>query len=143
VSRVIRTETGERARGRLLQAVALALRATASEKRGGDDPRDVMAFVTMALQEVSHSVEETAAAWEKRGYWLKADRFRADWAWVDPSVERLRGALSTLDWPSIAEAAGGVAGRVAQVKLPARMARTRPWEGAWAQWMATRGGKGA
>jgi hypothetical protein len=102
-----------------------------------------MAFATLALQEVSRSVEETASAWEKRGYWLKADRFRAEWRWVDPAVEAMSGALVTLDWASVAGAVGKVAGHVAQVKLPARMSRSSPWEGAWERWVVTRGGDGS
>lgn len=141
MSRVIRTETGSRTRAQLLQAVALALREMAAGKARGQDHRDPMAFATLALQEVSRSVEETASAWEKRGYWLKADRFRAEWVWVDPVVEAMSGALATLDWASVAGAVGTVAGRVAQVKLSARMSRTRPWEGAWERWLATRGGE--
>jgi len=143
VSRVIRTESGSRTRDRLLQAVALALREMAGGKARGQDHRDPMAFATLALQEVSRSVEETASAWEKRGYWLKADRFRAEWRWVDPAVEAMSGALVTLDWASVAGAVGKVAGQVVQVKLPARMSRSRPWEGAWERWVATRGGDGS
>lgn len=46
-------------------------------------PRDCLAYILLALGYLEDSINETVNAWEKRNYWLKADRFRGEWDWVE------------------------------------------------------------
>ena len=38
-------------------------------------------------------IDSSVAAWEKRGYWVKADRFRMEWAWAGSLAEKMRTAM--------------------------------------------------
>ena len=42
-----------------------------------------------ALRELQRSTERTAEAWERRGYWLKADQFRREWGWAGQGAEAI------------------------------------------------------
>ena len=42
------------------------------------------------LEAIDESIEQSVAAWEKRGYWLKADRFRQEWRWAGDLGRRMR-----------------------------------------------------
>ena len=43
---------------------------------------DLVAFIALALLEIDANIEKTVAPWEKRDYWVKADRFRMQWGWA-------------------------------------------------------------
>lgn len=118
-------------RERLLQVTALAIRHAATQGRGSSDRHDVLAFIVLALAEIAESVDVSAAAWEKRGYWLKADRFRRDWMWVDQAKRKIQGALREDDYAAAGEGVGQLSGHLTGVKIPIRIQRTTPWQGSW------------
>ena len=43
--------------------------------------RDLAAFIAISLEKIFETVETSVVAWEKKGYWVKADRFRLEWEW--------------------------------------------------------------
>jgi hypothetical protein len=135
MSRVVRTESATRTRERLLQAIALALRGLVGPELEEAQLRDRLAFTALALDEIASSVNETCTAWEKRGYWVKADRFRAEWIWVDRPRRDLRADLQRGDMPGAVGHAGELLIRLAAVHIPARLQKSTPWDGAWRQWV--------
>ncbi|MGD8604872.1 MAG: hypothetical protein PVF49_09925, partial [Anaerolineales bacterium] len=94
----------------------------------------IAAYVVLGLRQISESVDQTATAWEKRDYWLKADRFRLEWLWADHSLRRLEAALQHEDWGELMDGFGELAGYVSHVKIPQKMQSTQPWEGAYKAW---------
>lgn len=134
MTRVINPESGARRRTKLVKQMALALRHAASGEAGEATKRDVFAFLALSLNEVCNSVDETVAAWEKRDYWVKADRFRMEWSWAERAERDLAASLENDDLLACAAAAARLAGQVNGVKLPKKPPRDRPWAGAWAAW---------
>jgi hypothetical protein len=137
VSRVVHRESASRARAKMLQGIAVTLRASASARDVGAQEMDQLAFLALSLDAIARSVDETATAWEKRDYWIKADRFRADWSWVEPLRQQMAEALRQKDWTLALQATRQLAGRVAMVKLPSRDRGSRIWEGAWRRWSSS------
>ncbi len=135
MSRVVRTESATRSRERLLQITALALRGLVRTDLPNGQLRDRLAFAGLALDEIASSVNDTCTAWEKRGYWVKADRFRADWGWVEQPRQNLRATLEAGDLDSAAGHAASLLVKLAAVHIPARLQAATPWEGAWRQWL--------
>jgi hypothetical protein len=95
------------------------------------EQRDVVAFIVLALREAWSSAEATATAWERRKYWLKADRFRRDWTWIPPVEQQLTQALVEDDLTGAASLAAGLIDHLAGVRPSARPPRQKPWTGAW------------
>ncbi len=95
MGRVIHTENLATDRNRLMKAMAIALRELARQPGFDAHTRDLAAFLVLALEGVAESIERSVLPWEKRGYWLKADRFRMDWGWVEPLAKRMRAAVLT------------------------------------------------
>ncbi len=52
------------------------------------------AFIFAHLKAISNSVDQTALAWEKRDYWVKADTFRRQWSWVEKPLQNLEEILN-------------------------------------------------
>ncbi len=114
--------------------MALALRHAAAGEAEESTQRDVFAFLSLSLREVCDSVDETVAAWEKRDYWVKADRFRVEWLWAEQTHRQLTACLERGDLSGCTEAAAKLAAHVNGAKLPKKSASERPWSGAWAAW---------
>jgi hypothetical protein len=131
MSRVVRIETAHRSRQRILQGIALALRRAASGASEPAEQRDLLAFLDLSLGELRRSVEETAAAWERRGYWLKADRFRHDWKWTERIGMSMSSALGAGDFDRAMGSGIELATHLQNVRLPAALSRSRPWDGGW------------
>jgi hypothetical protein len=92
---------------------------------------DMAAYVVLALEKISESVNSSATAWEKRDYWLKADRFRMDWAWVDTRSSVLRQAVLDQDWGKIVPELVQVAQNLSKVEVADKNRLGEPWVGAY------------
>ncbi|MGH2606039.1 MAG: hypothetical protein ACRDG5_05565, partial [Anaerolineales bacterium] len=96
---------------------------------------DVLAYVALGLRAVLASVEQSTSAWEKRGYWLKADRFRLEWRWAETEYDAAadglaRRAPANETLKSLSE----LRRRTANLTVPARSPAGKPWTGASQAW---------
>jgi hypothetical protein len=133
LGRVINLHGVGKERKQLVRAIVLALKHLNQQNEPDENTRDIVAFICLALQAVYNSIDESVAAWEKRGYWLKADRFRLEWAWTDMLGENLRKALLDDDWTAIALAIAQIGEKLKNEKQPQRIRSGIPWRGAWEQ----------
>lgn len=133
MSKVINPESAGKERARLTKAIVLAVRQLAHQTEISAETRDLAAFIVLALAEISKGVEVSALAWEKRNYWLKADRFRMDWAWCGTLGARMKQAILADDWTQVAQLAIQIAGKLSGVKLAENHRLGKPWTGAYAR----------
>lgn len=131
MSRVINPDSAGKERARLTKAIALAIRELAKQTEPGVEARDLAAYVAIALSIIATTIDVSVAAWEKRGYWVKADRFRMDWAWSAHAAEKMRAALLTDDWAGVAQATAMTAQKLNKITVPPGHRLGRPWVGAW------------
>jgi hypothetical protein len=137
LGRVINPEGVGKERTQLLRSVVLALRELMQQNAVDQKTRDLAAYLALALLAIDQTVEVSVAAWEKRDYWLKADRFRMEWAWAGRLGERLRKAVLADDWPQVAQTAAAIAEKVKQTEVPKRHGINSPWDGAWQKLQAS------
>lgn len=133
MSRVYNPDNAGKQRTRLSKEVVLALRELMRQDSPDEASRDLAAFVAIALFQIQQTVEQSVVAWEKRGYWLKADRFRLDWEWSSVLGERMRSAILRDDWHTVALTAAQIGQKLMTVKIPERHRLGKPWVGAWRQ----------
>jgi hypothetical protein len=130
---LINTEGAGKLRTQLTRSVVLALRELMRQTQPDDHSRDLAAYISIALGEIYQTAEESVAAWEKKGYWVKADRFRMDWEWADRLAVTMRKALMQEDWATVAMTAAQIAQKLMSVDVPQRHKLGEPWQGAWKQ----------
>jgi hypothetical protein len=130
LSRVINPEGAGKDRTRLVKSIVLALRELMRQTEPNEQSRDLAAYIAMALLEITETVESSVAAWEKKGYWVKADRFRMEWAWTGRLGSQMRQAVLDEDWATVAMVAAQVGGKFNNVDVPVRHRLGQPWEGA-------------
>jgi hypothetical protein len=131
MSRIINPDNVGKERSRLSRAVVLAIRELARQTEYGPQARDLVAFIILALNNIASTIDVTVAPWEKRGYWVKADKFRMEWMWVTTLGEKLRAALLEEDLRTITLLISQISQKLAKVTVPRRNTLGEPWIGAW------------
>jgi hypothetical protein len=131
LGRLINTEGAGKERNRLSRSVVLALRELMKQTEPDDKSKDLAAFIALALLKINDTVESSVAAWEKKGYWVKADRYRMEWSWAERYGTQMKKAIFTEDWASVAISSAQIAQKLMSVEVPARNRLGTPWDGAW------------
>lgn len=131
LSRIINPDSAGKERSRLTKSIVLAVRELALQTEIDSESRDLAAFIVLALEKIAGTIDISVAAWEKRDYWVKADKFRMEWAWSGRLSKIMREALRTDDWNVIAKAAAQVAGKLNKITVSSGNRRGKPWVGAW------------
>jgi hypothetical protein len=131
VSRIIKTESAGKERTLLVKSVVVALRELLKQTDTGEETKDITAYLSGALQSIANTVDESVAAWEKRGYWVKAEHFRMDWDWTAQYAIGLREALFKEDWAAVASLAARTGQKLGSVKVTEKNRIGTPWKGAW------------
>ncbi len=124
-------ESGTILRNRLSRSIVLAIRLLMEQGAPGVESLDKVAFVVLALNKISESVDLSATAWEKRDYWVKADAFRMEWEWTTNSAKGLHAALLAENWQQIASELIVVGQKLHKVQISPKNRIGEPWVGAW------------
>ena len=131
MGRVINPDSAGKGRTRLVKETVLAMRELMRQTQPDEASRDLAGFIALALIEISKGIDVSVAAWEKKGYWVKADRFRLEWDWTARLGDQMRLAVLGDDWASVARVAAQVGGKLMSVKLPEHHRLGTPWVGAF------------
>ncbi len=122
MSRVINTADPGKRRNQCRRTIAEALRHLMFKREIDEEARDMAAAIVFALRDITESVEDAAAAWEKREYFLKADRFRMEWEWVAPAAQRLEKIILQGKWDALPTELASLVPRFADIRI-AKMTR--------------------
>ena len=90
----------------------------------------MVAFIILALNEIAEGIDKSVAAWEKRGYWVKADKYRMEWQWTGLIAEKLKKSFEKNDWGNIASILVEIMGQFEDIKVSDRHRMGKPWVGA-------------
>jgi hypothetical protein len=131
MSRIIKPESGVSYRNKLLKSIAATVLALTSQVDVNDETRDMLSFIILCLQKINESIDISVNAWEKRGYWLKSDRFRLEWDWVKLIEKELKDALFTENWPVIPSLLSEIFTKVSFLKISNKKKKTELWSGAY------------
>ena len=131
MARVINLNNVGTERKRLTKGVVIALRELMKQQSPDSSTFDLAAFISLALHAIFETVDQSVTAWEKRGYWLKADRFRLQWEWAEMESIEMKNALLTENWAKVALVSARVAEKLNEVEVSKRHRLGTPWIGAW------------
>lgn len=133
MSRIINPDSAGKQRTQLTKAIVLAVRELARQTDTNKEAHDLAAFISIALRTISEGIDVSVEAWEKRGYWVKADRFRMEWAWAAPMAEKMRNAVLEDDWTTVAALSAQIAQKFSKVQVSERHRLGKPWVDAFQQ----------
>jgi hypothetical protein len=133
MSRIVNSQSTGRERAQLVRAIVVAIRELSRQRSFGTEARDLASFIVLALRTVLKGVDASAKAWEKRGYWVKADRFRMEWDWAEPLAAKLQAAVEAGTETSVAALVMQIAQRLKGVQVSDNPRVGTPWTGAYAR----------
>ncbi len=131
MSRVINSESAGKDRTRLTKVVVISIRELLRQKEPSDLSRDLIACILMSLDGIYETVDASVEAWEKRGYWLKADRFRMDWQWTKLLADQMRPLVLSENYGELIPLMVQVLQALDSVKVSENHRLGTPWTGAW------------
>ncbi len=131
MSRVININGTGKERNTLSRGIVAGLRELMKQKEPDAHSYDLVAYIGLSLLAIHENVERSVLAWEKRDYWVKADRFRMEWSWAGIQGNEILIALESGNWSSIAMTAAKIGQKLSGVKVTERSRIGTPWVGAW------------
>ena len=131
MSRVIKLESAGKDRTQLSKHILLAIRELGGSSQDPAKSRDLVAYMVLALEQIAQTIDASVAAWEKRGYWVKADRFRMEWGWTQAKSDLLYKDLVNQNWDGIIQQVVQISQKLSAVKIPARKPAIDPWKNAY------------
>jgi hypothetical protein len=139
VSRITYADgTPNQQRNSLRRAIAEVLRRMSAKSNVDVEVKDMAAFIVFSLREIAASVDKSATAWEKRDYYLKADAFRRDWAWVESTANRLHTALAEERWADLPLELAQLTPKFADVRVTQLTRPTTLWQGCYKRLIQSR-----
>lgn len=133
MSPLINPESAGKERTQLTKGIVLAVRELAKQTDVTQEAKDLAAFIALALKSISEGIDISVAAWEKRGYWVKADRFRMEWLWTGQYAEKLKAAILSDDWGTVAMLSAQIAQKFNKIVVSQNHRLGKPWVGAHGQ----------
>ena len=128
---VVNTDSPSKKREKILRLISTMLEISEFEKNISEENKDELAFIYLSLHEVEKTIAETVRPWEKRDFWLKADKFRDEWGWVKELIARIDEKLTKKKWADIDQEIVIVKSKLIGIEPLKRMTSSRFWAGAF------------
>ncbi len=135
MGRIIYTESPGKTRHHYRRSIAEMLRRLSQKRSIDDEARDQAALIVLCLQGIADTVDQTTTAWEKRDYWMKAERFRRQWEWLDPMADQLAAVICRGEWHELPLLLARLAPHFSDVGVKRLTRDSTLWEGAYQKLM--------
>lgn len=131
MSRVISTEGPGKVRQQHRRTIAEALRRLSQKRRLDDESKDLAALIVLSMHEIANTVDRTIDAWEKRDYFMKAERFREQWRWLEPAADQLSSVIYEGRWDELPAILARLMPHFADVTVKQLTRKPSLWQGAY------------
>jgi hypothetical protein len=131
MSRVINTTSVGQERNQLRRTIAEALRHMILKPKFDQESRDLASLIVFSLRRLEQGVEQTATAWENRNYFLKADRFRREWEWIEETSFALETALLLGQFEDVPPILGNLIPRFSDITIGRYTRSPELWDGCY------------
>jgi len=135
MSRVISTQKPGKIRNQHRRTVAEALRRLSQKPQLDDEAKDLTALIVFSLHGIADTVEQTIDAWERRDYYIKAERFRQEWRWLNRITDELSAVIYERRWDQLPTVLARLATHFADIKIKQMTRKPVLWQGAYERFM--------
>ena len=131
MSRVVNADSVGKRRNQTRRTIAELLRRLSQKPAIDEEARDMLALLVFCLREIDEGIEQSAAVWEGRDYWVKAERLRQRWRWARSSATELREILVEDDRERIPAAIARLLPHFSDVRVNRYVRRPELWRGCY------------
>jgi hypothetical protein len=138
MGKVINPDSNGKKRNQLMRTGAEILRRLSQKQDLDDEARDMVAALVFIFREIDSGVEESAAVWEKRDYWVKAEEFRQRWSWPGRSADQLQALIFGDQWQNLPPMMVKLLPYFNDIKITKMMRKEDEWIGQYSRLMNER-----
>jgi hypothetical protein len=135
MSRVINTNNPNKNRNQSRRTIAELLRRLSAKPEIDAEAKDMAAAIVYLLRDINESVEQTVSAWEKRGYWMKAERFLREWEWSREAAANFDDVLRNEAWDLLPQLLAELLAEFSDVSVKRMTRSPTAWRGAYRRLM--------
>ena len=95
-------------------------------------------MLVYSLRAIDGTIEESVQAWEKRGYWKKADDFQQKWWWASLLGLAIEKLVKAGDWDELPEAMAKLFPHFADIQVSKLTRDPKEWTGSYQKLMSER-----
>ena len=137
MSRVINTNSPTKIRNQNRRSIAEILRRLSMKPNVDDEAKDMISTIVLLLREMQEGNEQTATAWEKRGYWMKSERFLREWGWIPEMAANVDDVIRHEAWDLLPELMADIFPRFADIELKTMTRKADTWRGGYEKLLDT------
>jgi hypothetical protein len=130
MSRVINPNSPTKIRNQHRRTIAEILRRLSQKPEIDAEAKDMAAMLVYLLREIKDGVEQSVTAWEKRGYWMKAERFLRQWEWTAEFSANIEDVIRNDAWDLLPELLAELFGKFADIQIKTMTRKPSAWRGA-------------
>lgn len=131
MSRVINLDGPGKRRNHWRRSVAEALRRLMAKPELDAEARDLAALIVFGLRGIAGTIEESVDAWERRNYYLKADRFRLEWEWAGESAEQMATTIRSGSWVELPTQFAKLMPHFSDIRVVKLTRKPETWKGCY------------
>lgn len=131
MSRVVNLDGPGKARNQLMRTSAEVIRHLSQKTELDEEACDMAALLVYCLREIDAGIDDSALAWEKRDYWVKAEQFRARWAWAGKAAAELSVVVLRGAWEQLPMILARLLPYFTEIKIVKMTRNSSLWRGAY------------
>ena len=131
MSRVINPDSTGKQRNQLMRTAAEILRRLSQKSDVDAEVKDMLAMLVYCFREIDEGIDQSAQAWEKRDYWVKAEELRQRWGWPGDVADQIQAMIYQEDWNKMPPIMVKLLPRFADIKITKLTRNESLWEGAY------------
>lgn len=136
MGRVINTEGAGQQRTYHMRTGAELLCHLSQKETLDSEARDMLATLVFSFRAIEEGIEQSASAWEKRDYYLKADELRRRWDWSGRAESDLEAVLIQERWNDVPAVMASLFPHLSEVTVTKFMRKEKDWAGAYGRLLA-------
>jgi hypothetical protein len=133
---IINTDNPGKRRNALMRSSAELLRHLMLQNAITADTKDMLAQLVYCLREIEEGIDESAKAWEKRDYWMKAEEFRNNWMWAGSTADELARLIYEEKWVFLPPLLVRLSPKFADINITKFTRDESLWRGAYLRLMS-------
>ena len=136
MGRVINTNSPTKQRNSQRRLIAEMLHRMGQKGAIDAETKDMLAMMVYTLRDLYSTAEIAAVAWEKKGYWLKSERFLRDWEWTKPLAANIEDVVREEAWELLPQLLMDVMPHFADVQVKSMTHPPETWQAAHGRLLA-------
>ena len=143
MSPVINLDSTGKQRNQIMRTGAEILRRLSQKSAIDTEVKDMLAMLVYCFREIEAGIDQSAQAWEKRDYWVKAEELRQRWSWPGDVADQIQAMIFQEDWNMLPALMVKLLPRFADIKITKLTRNESLWEGTYERLMREKPGKGS